>query len=273
MEEKYKIIPVNFSPGYTAADISVVVPQWHQHKNRIVWFLKQYVRSTPPEIVRNTWIICDEKDSHSKELLSQYNKSHGVNFDTVSHSDWSTYKQLLGFQKVKTRLCVKLHNDICILRTDWIQSLLDKFNETREPQLLGGYHRTSDIDKGRLEKFVKTYPIFGELYEKLEFAAGENGLETTGASYVTAYVTVTQTYVFQSLYPQIVELEGGKMDKEDCLFTLLVSLNRIKISSWVNMHEFLFWVTNKRADFDSADEFQYPVSNNNYPPALWEEAK
>jgi len=272
MENKiYKIIPLGIAPKYVTSDISVVVPQWSMHINRITWFLRQYVSATPPEIIENTWIIYDEKDQYVRNLLKIYAEKYGINSATVSHSDWSTYKQLLGFQKVKTRLCVKMHNDIYLRRADWAESLVNRFNELDELQLIGSYNNTSEIDKPRLARFLNAYPFFGSLYNKLFFSKTDE----VGCPYIGAYFMAMQTYALQAIYAQVIEFEQGKMDKEDCIFTILTSLLRIKITNWENIDEFAQLMTFRRNDFEndmSLPDKPHIINDSNrnaYPEAQW----
>src|SRR3990167_2860921 len=101
-----KIIPVGQFLPYTLEDLSVVIPQASQYVKRIKWFLPQYIKGTPKEVVKNTVVVYDPLDEETKAVLAQY----GIKGLTATPPH-STYKMEAGFKSVKTRLCVRMHND------------------------------------------------------------------------------------------------------------------------------------------------------------------
>lgn len=58
---------------YTQDDISIVIPQVSQYKNRISWFIPQYVTHTPLDLLNRTVVIYDEGDDHTRDVLQEFN--------------------------------------------------------------------------------------------------------------------------------------------------------------------------------------------------------
>src|SRR3990167_1189968 len=101
-----KIIPVGQFLPYTLEDLSVVISQAEQYVNRMKWFIPQYIKMTPSEVVKNTIVVYDPEDEETKKVLSQYSIK-GI----TTKPPHSTYKQEAGFNHIKTRLCARVHND------------------------------------------------------------------------------------------------------------------------------------------------------------------
>lgn len=242
MEEKFKVIPVE-TPPYTLADLSVVVPQAEQYKKRLKWFLKQYYQSTPSEVLANTWIVYDPDDIESSLEIDKYpiNKA-------MAQFPQSTYKMQAGFAKVKTRLCVRMHNDCYIARTDWAESLVDQFNKEPNPQFIGYIQPSGSLSRESVERFLLLYPSFRKTYDKLEFSQGD--FPTCGTSFMSAYFMASQTYVMRDIYNSLMEFNDGKMDKEDCLFTLFLSILGVNLMQWDDMGDFIKSVGKHYGDFD-----------------------
>jgi hypothetical protein len=237
--EEVTSVPIDSVIPYTIEDLSVVIPHVSWHKRRIEWFLPQYVNATPPEVLKNT-IVTHDGDQFSKDLLDKY----GIKGMEVT-PDWSTYKMMAGFNEVKTRLCVRIHNDCFFPRDDWAYELVKQFNNERTPQLIGAYHPSGIMAKEMLDRLVQFYPSYKETYNKLNFDA--NG--RIGASFLAAYFTACQTYIFRGLYPLVMDINENKMDKEDCILALLASVNGAIITYWENMSEFA-QVAGKSGEFD-----------------------
>ncbi len=235
------IIPVGKYLPYTLTDLSVVIPQASQYVKRIKWFIPQYINSTPPQVVKNTLVVYDPEDTETKAVLDQY----GIKGMTCQPPH-STYKMEAGFKEVQTRLCVRMHNDVYIARTDWAQRLVDQFNKNiLFPQLIGAYNWSGGLFKTVLDKVLEDYLCFRETYNKLEFRQ-----ESVGAPFMSACFMAAQTYVFQGVYPEVVRINEGSMNKEDCLFTLLLSIYGIKLVSWNNMYSFVATVSQAYGDFN-----------------------
>lgn len=235
------VIPVGKFIPYTLDDLSVVIPQASQYIKRMKWFMPQYIKGTPPEVVKNTIVIYDPEDRETKLVVEQY-RMKGATV-TPPHS---TYKMQEGFKYVKTRLCVRMHNDTYIARTDWAQSLIDQFNNDKNPQLIGAFNWSGGMAKTRVDAVLENYPIFKEIYDKLEFSN-----ESIGSTFMSAYCMASQTYVMQSIYNDVVRINQGGMNQEDCLFTLLTSLNNIKLIGWSNMFDFVRVVSQAYGDFEN----------------------
>ena len=107
-----KTIPVKNYP-YTLEDLSVVIPQASQYQRRIEWFIPQYINATPPQVIKNTIVTYDQEDDFTKSILAKYN-IRGIHIQPPH----STYKMQGGFDAIKTRLCVRLHNDVWMRRRD-----------------------------------------------------------------------------------------------------------------------------------------------------------
>ena len=246
-----KIIPIGQFLPYTLSDLSVVIPQASQYVNRIKWFIPQYIKMTPPEVIKNTIVVYDPEDEETRKVLEQYDIK-GITV-TPPHS---TYKQEAGFNHVKTRLCARVHNDSLFIRSDWAETLIEKFNQTptstslstSNPQLIGAFNISGGIDKERLDKLVSWYPCFKPIYDNLAFSEAE--APTTGAPFLSAGFMASQTYVWRGIYPLVVEFNEGKMDKEDVITTLLFSVIGVIITSWLNMYSFVKDAGGGYGDFD-----------------------
>lgn len=266
--EKNKIIPVGQFLPYTLEDLSVVIPQAEQYVRRMQWFIPQYIKMTPPEVVKNTLVVYDPEDEETRKVLVQY----GIRGITVTPPH-STYKQEAGFNHVRTRLCARVHNDSFFVRNDWAQNLIDRFNQNPNPQLIGAFNISGNLDKDVVEKFLSWYPCFKPIYDTLIFTQGERSI--TGAPFMSASFMASQTYVWRGIYPQVVEFNEGKMDKEDVVTTLLFSIVGVIITSWNNMYSFVKNAGSGYGDFDEGFTplgEQYMVTEeNNFPKAEFKE--
>ena len=254
MEEKNKTIPLE-TPEYTLADLSVVIPQAEQYKNRIKWFLEQYCKSTPDEVLNNTWVVYDPDDIETSLEIDRY----PVNKTTVGFPQ-STYKMQAGFAKVKTRLCVRMHNDCYIARTDWAESLINQFNTDpylininpdRQSQFIGYVQPSGSLKKESIDKFLSIYPAFQSIYDNLEFSKSE--YPTCGMPFMSAHFMASQTYMMRDIYNSFMDFNDGRMDKEDCLFTLFLSFFGVNLVEWNNMGEFVKSVGKHYGDFDEGE--------------------
>jgi len=225
MEE---VVPVVNNIPYTVEDLSIVIPQVSWHKRRIEWFLPQFVNATPPEVLKNT-IVTHDGDKFTIDILNKY----GIKGLEVT-PDWSTYKMMAGFNSFETRLCARVHNDCFMVRSDWAESLIRQFNQTEERQLIGMYHPSGIMAKDILEKVANKYPNYMEEFKRLPF--DPNG--RVEASFLAAFFTSGQTSIFKELYPILMEINENKMDKEDCLLTLLAKVNGVTITNWENLTQF-----------------------------------
>lgn len=258
MDEKKKVIPIQKSK-YTLSDLSVVIPQASQYVKRIAWFLEQYVKGTPKEVINNTIVAYDPEDDYTKVLLEKYQ----INGLTVQPPQ-STYKMEAGFRQVKTRLCVRIHNDTFMVRDDWAQALVDQFNVEEVPQIIGYYHPSGIITKDLIDKFLEWYPSFKPVYDSLEF----NELEQIGTPFLGAYFIASQTVILRGLYPLLVDFNEGRMNKEDCLLMLFASHFGINITTWRNQFEFVQTVSPSYGDFDEGTDLPtepyHAVENDPY---------
>lgn len=237
-----KIIPASKFIPYTLDDLSVVIPQASQYVRRLKWFIPQYIKATPFQIAyKNTIVVYDPEDLETKAVLDQY-KIRGIT-TTPPHS---TYKLQAGFDQVKTRLCVRVHNDAFFKHSDWAEVLVEHFNQNPQTQLIGALNISGGIGKDILDKIVEQYPSFQSLYNQLDFQ-GQNHI---AAPFFSAHFMAAQTYLFKTLHPLLVELNEGSMNKEDVLTTILANLLGAKIISWNNMYAFVANVGASYGDFD-----------------------
>jgi len=213
---------------YKIEDLSVVIPQVSWHKRRIELFLPQYVFATPQEVIDNT-LVTHDGDKFTIDILNKY----GIKGLEVT-PDWSTYKMMAGFERFETKLCARVHNDCFFVRNDWAESLIERFNEVESRQLIGVYHPSGIMARDVLERVVEKYPNYLHEYEKLPFDI--NG--RTQASFLAAFFTAGQTSVFKELYSVLMEINENRMDKEDCLLTLLARINGVTITNWENLTQF-----------------------------------
>jgi hypothetical protein len=239
MEMGNQIVPVGQFNPYTNEDLTVIVPHVSWHPNRAKWFFPQYLRSIPSEVKKNTIVVYDGDNATALQL-----QEYGLRGEIVSTSDWSTYKMARGFELVETRLCVRIHNDTYFARDDWVQSLVKQFNNDPSPQLIGWFHPSGNTNKEMIDNTLKYVPSFKSIYNNLEFDG-----DRIGASFLGAFFTATQSYIYKTVYPLVVKINEWKMDKEDCLLTLVSSLYNVKIISWDNISEFAT-VAGKPGDFD-----------------------
>ena len=243
-----KVIPLEASE-YTLTDLSVVIPQAEQYVKRIRWFLEQYCNSTPDEVLQNTWVVYDPDDIETSLEIDKY----PINKATVGFPQ-STYKMQAGFAKVKTRLCVRMHNDCYIARTDWAESLVERFNmePDGQAQFIGYIQPSGSLSKKSLDEFLLLYPSFKGIYDKLEFSEGE--FSSCGMPFMSAHFMASQTYIMRDIYNSFMDFNDGKMDKEDCLFTLFLSVLGINLVQWNNMGEFVKSMGKHYGDFDEGED-------------------
>lgn len=204
---------------YTQDDISIVIPQVSQYKNRISWFIPQYVTHTPLDLLNRTVVIYDEGDDHTRDVLQEFN----INGITVPVDlRFSTTKILHGLRLVKTRLFLRIHNDAEFYNKDWASSFLNIVNEHQGyPVMVGNYHWSGVVGGERQERFQKEYPY-------LTF--NPNGVE-----YLHGFFIGGQTYAMRGIYELLVETNLKEMDKEDALLTQMAASNNIKIVDWTHM--------------------------------------
>ncbi len=241
METSSNIIPLGKFVPYTLSDLSVVIPQASQYVRRIKWFLPQYVRATPIEVIKNTIVVYDPEDQETRSVLADYG-SRGIRGVTTTPPH-STYKMEAGFKEVKTRLCVRMHNDCFIARSDWAQILIDRFNSNHSPQLIGALNVSGGIDQITIQKIVDRYP----------FWRVDNSLPVSPAGFLSAFFMASQSYIMKTVYPIVVDINEGKMDKEDVLFTYLASIYNFDIISWSNMYSYLTLGSKAYGDFDEGE--------------------
>ena len=243
-----KIIPLE-TPDYSLADLSVVVPQASQYVRRIKWFLEQYCKSTPEEVLKNTWIIWDTQDTETQNVWLKYTQKYNIKGLTIN-TPQSTYKMQVGFAKVKTRLCVRIHNDCYIARNDWAESLVSQFNmdSDEQAQFIGYIQPSGSLSRESIDEFLKIYPSFQSIYNNLEFSEGERS--TCGMPFFSPHFMASQTYIMRDVYNSFMEFNDGRMDKEDALFTLFLSTLGINLVQWNNMGEFVRNVGRHYGDFD-----------------------
>lgn len=273
-EEKYKIIPLGINYPYTIEDISVVIPHASWYKNRLTWFLERYSKGTPTEVIKNTHFVCDIGDNDSFNEIEKYGMNIILNKE--GNRDYSTLKMEVGFEKVKTRLCVRMHNDAMVKRSDWAKVLINQFNSTKVPQLIGQYHKSGDLGMEAVDKFMEDFLWYGSIKNKLEYYMPSETIRRIGCEYFHAYFMAGQTYIFRELYPKIVQFNNEKMDKEDCLFSQLVSSYNIQISAWMNLDKFISCESSQTSDFENMDTINKSmpiiVTNENrkeYPEPVW----
>jgi len=249
----HPVLYFNIDIPYTLEDLSVVVPQASQYKKRISWFLKQFVEATPEAVVKNTVVTYDPEDEYTETELKKYNIR-----GKIITPPQSTYKIQGGLKDVKTRLVVRMANDTYLRRTDWADLLIDQFNSMSEPQLIGAAYPSGDVNKPAMEKFFSTYPWYRKSMKWIDYYTNSDGITSLSVYYLHGYFMASQTYVLQSLYPQIVELNDGDMGKEDCLVSHLASAHRIKIVCWDNLGEFCKHSGKHTADFEG-EENELPL--------------
>src|SRR3990167_1683568 len=227
-----KIIPVGQFLPYTLGDLSVVIPQASQYVKRIKWFIPQYIKMTPPEVVKNTLVVYDKGDMETYNLLLK----HNIKGKAIQYAQ-STYKQEAGFMDIKTRLCVRMHNDTFFIRNDWAETLVDIFNSSSKTTIIGAFNISGGISKKVLDRILFHYPCFQTVYDNLEFSQDEN--PTIGAPFLGAFFMASLTYAWQSIYPLVIQINEGQMDKEDVVTTLLFSIMGVIITNWNNMFSFV----------------------------------
>jgi hypothetical protein len=250
-EVKYQILPVKTDLPYSLSDLSVVIPQASQYVRRIAWFIPQYVKNTPPEVLRNTVVVYDPEDELTKSVLL----SNGVRGMTASPPH-STYKMMAGFMQVNTRLCVRMHNDAFIARDDWTQALVNQFNAVSGPQMIGAFNISGGLSEEYFQKMMVFYPALEKLYPSLAFSNN-----SIGACYLSAYFIAAQTYVMMGMYSQVLNLNEGKMDKEDVVLTNMTAFNQIPLTFWRNMYEFVANVGSGYGDFDETFKLPFEVKH------------
>ena len=274
MEEKFKIIPLGINFPYTIEDLSVVIPHASWYKKRLSWFLERYFKGTPAEVIKNTYIIYDPDDLWSLNEIQRYDIKAILN--KQDNRDYSTLKMQVGFDEVKTRLCARLHNDGQIMRSDWADQLIKQFNSTKVLQLIGTWHPSGDMGMADVDKFNEFFPWFASIKDKLEPYTTDQGVKRIGTEYLHAFFMAGQTYIFRDLYPQVIKYNEEKMDKEDILFSQLVSSHNIQLTSWNNMYKFVNSVGVKSGDFEEGDNINkdMPViitsdNQKDYPEPEW----
>lgn len=243
MEKAYQMIPAGKFIPYTLDDLSVVIPQASQYVKRIQWFIPQYIEITPSEVIKNTVVIYDPKDIETKAVLDQY----GIKGITTTPPH-STYKLQAGFDSIKTRLVVRMHNDAFVKRADWAEALIVHFNQNPQTQLIGALNISGGIGKETMDKLLNLYPAIKPFYDQLNFSEGEHS--SIGAPFFSAHFMAAQTYLFKTLQPMLVELNEGSMNKEDVLTTIWAALLGAKIVSWNNLYSYVANVGAQYGDFE-----------------------
>lgn len=234
--EKLRILPMGYKLPYTYNDLSVVIPQVSTQQNRLAWFLKNYVLATPKEVIDNTYIIYDQGDENSLQEINKY----GIKAVPFNHS-YSTLKWQYGFNElVKTRLVVRMANDAYTIRNDWVETLINKFNEYLDrPLFIGEAHPSGDLNEEVLNRLVETYPYFKEVVDRAFYSITKEGVKHTSIQYYHGFFMAGQTYIFKSLYSELVKFNKDKMDKEDILTGIIMSMNNITVMQWVNLGVFV----------------------------------
>ncbi len=229
---------------YTLSDLSVVIPQASQYVKRIKWFLPQYMRATPVEVLKNTFVVYDPLDTETRDVILKCEYIRGIT-TTPPHS---TYKMQAGFKEVNTRLCARMHNDCFVVRSDWAQVLVDHFNNLRTPNLVGAFNVSGGLGQDVIQKLMDRCPTWEV----------DNSQPSAPAGYLSAFFMAAQSYVMKSIYSDVVDINKGEMNKEDVLFTYLASIYNVDIIGWSNMYSYLTVGSKAYGDFDE----------NEVPPRL-----
>jgi hypothetical protein len=156
---------------------------------------------------------------------------------------------MAGLKEVKTRLCIRMHNDVHIKRDDWTDILINKFNLDRCGEIIGTLNNSGNVMREQLDPIVKEWPVYKDIYDSLAF--DKDG--RIGSYFLSAFFIASQTYILRELSSLVFEVNEEKMDKEDCLITIMANLFNIKIVSWNNMYDFVCSIA-KPGDFEKIPE-------------------
>lgn len=255
------MLPLGHFVPYTLSDLSVVIPQASQYVRRIKWFLPQYVRATPIEVIKNTIVVYDPEDQETRSVLADYG-SRGIRGITTTPPH-STYKMEAGFKEVKTRLCARMHNDCFVARSDWAQVVVDHFNNIKTPNMIGAFNISGGLNQPVIQKMMEMYPAWKV----------DNSQASSPGGYFSAFCMIAQSYIMKTIYPLVVEINEGRMDKEDVLFTYLASVFNVDLIGWSNMYGFLTLGSKAYGDFDEGEvpprfEDQSIISENGEPSLM-----
>lgn len=261
MGDKFTIVPLGIPIPYTAKDISVVIPQVQRQFKRLQWFLKQYVEKTDPQVVANTIVIYDEDDDASRIEIEKYNI-----LAMSCNQDWSTVKLKLGFRNVTTRLCCRIYNDTVFRNEKWTDMLVDQFNTTYVPQLIGEVHPSGMISKEGFEKMVDFMWWYRPVFDRTEFTASFYDMPYASCTYINGYFMAAQTYVFDLYKTLFEDFHGGSMNVEDLMFSHVASSHNIQITRWVNQGEFLDCLKGIEGDKDTLDTDSVKNTNKDAVP-------
>jgi len=228
-----KIISAGTRISYSLTDLGVIIPHIAKGIERIKWFIPQYVKATPEEVVKNTFIVTDPEDEFTPKLAGKYN----IKVITTDRN-WMTDKFKAGYEVLKTRLCARVHNDTAILRKDWAEVLVEQFNKFEEPQLIGQLHNTGDFRIRELDNYFKDKPYFNKLKKKIE-PTSRSGGDIVGTEYLHGYFMASQTYVLRDLQIPVMDFDNNNRGAEDCIVTLFAYLNNIQITNWLNITNYI----------------------------------
>lgn len=235
---------LNLSILYQLSDVSVVVPHINRDKRRLKWFLPQYVKVTPPEVVANTHLAYDPGDKETEALLDQY----GINRHPVEKS-WITNKLEEAYKHVKTRLCVKLNNDTAFFRKDWAQTLVDQFNSRDEFQMIGRLIDSGYMNPDFTIDYYKNKPFFNTFKNNINILTNPEGSPIYATEYLHAHFVASQTMVLRELHKELMELDNNRYIPDDVLLSFIGMLHKIRIIDWRNSSYYFRHVGPHRGDF------------------------
>lgn len=225
-----KVISAGIRLPYNLTDLGVVIPHAKKSTERIEWFIPQYVKATPPEVVANTYISTDPEDDFLPKLAGKY----GIK-TVVSDRAWITPKLQAGYKLLKTRLCARIHNDVTFFRNDWAECLIDQFNSLEHCQLIGQLHNTGDFSIKEMFGYFEDKPYFNRLKAKIEPSSHPNG-DIVGTEYLHGFFMASQIYVLRDIQYSILDWEGNNRGKDDCIITFFSALHQIPIFNWQNIN-------------------------------------
>lgn len=218
--------------NYELSDISVIIPHIHTQPNRLRWFIPQYVSNTPREVLENTFIAYDEGDTITEEILRKYSLKGVVGAQNPS----ITGKTLRALEEVKTRLCVRVHNDLKFLRPDWASAVVDYFNADDAFKIIGEYvNENGMVDRDMLIKAIDKFPFLKKELDEI-LIKPESVLP---APFLTAYFWATQSCIFKTVYPMAVSCNDNKAAKEDSLMTLFAAFYNVRLDTWKGSRSYM----------------------------------
>lgn len=218
---------------YQRYDISVVIPSAAgRYESRWKWFWPQYISNTHPDIVKNTYIVCDEAEYESLTILCPEAQI------MTAKPRFIVPKTIHGINAITTRLTFRLANDIAVIRKDWEVPILEQFNLEPKLQIISKVTH-GVVEPEEQENMETDWHFIKEMYKDHKKA--------TACVYTHGSILMAQTAVWRAYYSHVPCYTMHEHD--EIYFSQIAQGDGIAITNMTGIDRFLCHVGITNKDF------------------------